>query len=61
MLKYKIRIEDSSLERIGKAVIAADVKIDFKRSGIKGLINFIENNFYNISSSCKKYITNSCC
>ena len=50
MLKYKIRIEDSSLERIGKAVIAADVKIDFKRSGIKGLINFIENNFYNISS-----------
>ena len=50
MAKYKIRIENSNLERIGKAVIAADVKIDFKRSGIKGLINFIENNFYNISS-----------
>jgi hypothetical protein len=50
MPKYKIRIENSSLERIGKAVIVAENKIDFKRSGIKGLINFIENNFYNISS-----------
>jgi len=50
MRKYKIKIENNNLEQIGKAVIVAENKIDFKRSGIKGLINFIENNFYNISS-----------
>lgn len=49
MPKYKIKIEDNNLEQIGKAVITTDSKIEFKRTGIKGLSNFIENNFYNIS------------
>ena len=49
MAKYKIKIENNELEQIGKAVITCDRKIEFKRSGIKGLSNFIENNFYNIS------------
>ena len=49
MPKYKIKIENNNLEQIGKAVITTDSKIEFKRTGIKGLSNFIENNFYNIS------------
>lgn len=49
MPKYKIRIEDSRLDQIGKTVITSNRKIEFKRTGIKGLSNFIENNFYNIS------------
>lgn len=49
MAKYKIKIENSNLDQIGKAVITSDKKIEFKRTGIKGLSNFIENNFYNIS------------
>lgn len=48
MAKYKIKIENSNLDQIGKAVITSDKKIEFKRTGIKGLSNFIENNFYNI-------------
>ena len=49
MPKYKIRIEDSRLDQIGKTVITSNRKIEFKRTGIKGFSNFIENNFYNIS------------
>ena len=49
MPKYKIKIENNNLEQIGKAVITSNRKIEFKRTGIKGLSNFIENNFYNIS------------
>ena len=49
MAKYKIKIENNELDRIGKAVITCDQKMEFKRAGIKGLSNFIENNFYNIS------------
>ena len=49
MAKYKIKIENNELDQIGKAVITNDGKIEFKRTGIKGLSNFIENNFYNIS------------
>lgn len=49
MPKYKTKIENNNLEQIGKAVITSDRKIEFKRTGIKGLSNFIENNFYNIS------------
>ena len=49
MPKYKIKIENNNLEQIGKAVITSDRKIEFTRTGIKGLSNFIENNFYNIS------------
>lgn len=49
MAKHKIKIENNKLEQIGKAVITSDRKIEFKRTGIKGLSNFIENNFYNIS------------
>lgn len=49
MPKYKIKIENNNLEQIGKTVITTDGKIEFKRTGIKGLSNFIENNFYNIS------------
>lgn len=49
MPKYKIRIENSNLDQIGKAVITCDRKIEFKRTGIKGLSSFIENNFYNVS------------
>lgn len=47
MPKYKTKIENNNLEQIGKAVITSDRKIEFKRTGIKGLSNFIENNFYN--------------
>ena len=49
MPNYKIKIENNNLEQIGKAVITSGQKIEFKRTGIKGLSNFIENNFYNIS------------
>lgn len=49
MAKYKIKVENSNLEQIGKTVITTDGKIEFKRTGIKGLSSFIEKNFYNIS------------
>ena len=42
-------------------IMLAPVDIIFKVSLILSPNNKISKNFHNIVSSCKKYITNSCC